>query len=772
MLKLMNITKNYGDLKVLKGISLEFRKSEFVSILGPSGCGKTSTLNIIGGLDQYTSGDLVINGTSTKNFSESDWDAYRNHAVGFVFQSYNLITHQTILQNVELAMTLSGVSPEERKLRATQALVDVGLGDKLDKKPNLLSGGQMQRVAIARALVNNPDIILADEPTGALDSQTSVQIMEILKEISLTKLVVMVTHNPELAEEYSTRIVRLKDGELVEDTHKVVEIETIAPSKGSKFKKTSMSMIQAVNLSMKNLMTKKGRTVTTAIAGSIGIVGVGLVLALSNGLNSHMETMQTEALSGFPIMINSGPSTVDLLTNQIDEQINHDSDASFDGTIHRFDAAQYQQVHINVLSDEFLAHIETMQEEIPDYIRGIQHQHQLSTHILSNFGEHVVSFDTGARGMAPGGMIMGPITHWQEIPDMDFILDFYEVVAGRTPEAYNEIMLVLDEHGRLPEDFFINAGFSAETESLNAESLLGTSPLALIDNNDFFTQQGELFLPANPTEFEVLFENGTPLTIVGILMEEVDHVGSFLSPGFAFTPALSDFILNEASQSEIALAQLSNESVNVFTGMPFSSVEEQSATHRGVGADISPVSINIFPANFEAVQQITDYLSQFNENRPESEHVLYLNAAEMITGMFGTLISVISYVLIGFAAVSLVVSTVMIGIITYVSVIERTKEIGILRSVGARKKDISRVFTAETLIIGFFAGSLGVATVYLLSLPINFIVGNFMDIGSIASLEPISAVILVAGSMLLTIIAGFMPSRAAAKKDPVEALRA
>ena len=793
MLKLENIKKTYTgseSVVALRGISLEFRESEFVSILGQSGCGKTTMLNIIGGLDQYDSGNLLINGTSTENFKDNDWDAYRNNSVGFVFQSYNLISHQTVLQNVELAMTLSGISTNERKERAKKALEEVGLADKLNKRPNQLSGGQMQRVAIARALVNNPEIILADEPTGAIDSQTSVQIMEILKKISKTRLVIMVTHNPTLAEAYSTRIINLLDGEVQSDSNPLTEEEKKAVKKTSfeGFKKTSMSMKTAMSLSFKNLLTKKGRTITTAIAGSIGIIGIGLVLALTGGVSTYMGGLETDTASSFPLVIPPAVPGVfmggdEASSGRLDGFINQGSEEfpmlPDDGVIHRYEEID-EDAHINFLSEEFLAHIENMNVALPDTAATISFGRELNMNILSNAGDGVVRFSTANESDLPIYAMGAAETRWQEMPDdHDFVLTHFDLIAGHMPESKNEILLVVDQQNRLDDDFFANLGIPQDGRSFDVDDFVDQTMLRLIDNNDYFQQTNGLFTPASPSMYQDLFENanGIDLTVVGVIRSsadpDADMFGSMFifNEGFIHTTALTEYVLQQASTSDIVMAQL-NSDINVFTGMPFIDDDERDEVFENIGANDAPISINIFAPDFDTKAQIQDYIHSFNTGRPEIEQIVIIDAAEiLVLSVMGGMFSVLPPVLIGFAAISLLVSTIMIGIITYVSVMERTKEIGILRSVGARKKDISRVFTAETLLIGVVAGALGVAFAYLLTIPLDALFENLSGMSGIIYLNPFYALLLIIGSMGLTMIAGFFPSRTAAKKDPVEALR-
>lgn len=785
-LQLNDIKKTYRNgesVIALNGVSLKFRESEFVAILGPSGCGKTTLLNVIGGLDRYDSGDLIIGGVSTKAFKDADWDSYRNRSIGFVFQNYNLIGHQTVLQNVEIAMTLSGVSASERKQRAKQALAEVGLSSQENKKPNQLSGGQMQRVAIARALVNNPDIILADEPTGALDSQTSVQIMEILKEIATTRLVIMVTHNGDLAEKYSNRIIRLLDGEVLSDSNPPAEIEPQEgprPATMGKFKQTSMSFVTATALSFKNLLTKRGRTIITSFAGSIGIIGVALVLALSSGLSAYMGTMQTEALAGFPITINTTEQSFDMASRNPLTGRGHGTfpyaEYPESDTVYSYDSSKSQQRHINVLTEDYLTYIENLPMALPGTVNNIAYQRGVRMNILANTGDAVVRFDTNShRGAAMGNpaaaMIGGSI--WQESPDnKDFILSLYDLIddGSRLPSAKNEIAIVVDKYNRLPASLLSALGMGNQTYTIN--DFLGKSMLKVVGNDDYYTLNGSLFTSASAADYAPLYdsESGIELTIVGVLRVKPDAGSEYFSQGFVYTAALTNYVIETAQNSEIAKAQLGNDR-NVLTGVPFADDKAQKTALLMLGANTTPTGISIYPVDFAAKDSIKSYLDDYNDNKLEADRVVYSDMAQTISNMTSTLLSTTSYVLIGFAAISLLVSTIMIGIITYVSVIERTKEIGVLRSVGARKKDISRVFNAEALIIGFAAGVLGIGLTYLLSIPINSMIFRLTGIGSIASLSPAKAVVLILGSMALTLIAGFFPSRIAAKKDPVEALR-
>lgn len=790
---LSDIKKTYRlgneTVPAVNGVSLRFRQSEFVSILGPSGCGKTTFLNVIGGLDQYDSGDLIINGLSTKKFKNADWDAYRNRSIGFVFQNYNLISHQSVLHNVEISMTLSGVSVSERRRRAIEALKAVGLVDQLKKKPAQMSGGQMQRVAIARALVNNPDIILADEPTGALDSHTSEQVMDILKEISKTRLVIMVTHNSEIAEKYSNRIIRMLDGEIQSDSNPLAEDKTEAKQvnkndNAKRLRKTSMSMVTAASLSFKNLLTKRGRTLITSFAGSIGIIGVALVLALSSGLSAYMETMQSDTLAGFPITITRTAQTLqvgprdgngNLLGADADEGKFPD-----DNLIYNYDSQGSTRQHTNNLTDDYLDYIAALPDSVGDAVNNISYTRGVGMNVLAKGSETVVLYSSAVRSddsfQSQAGAMMGggTNTYWQEMPDNhDYILSMYDLIGegSRMPENKNEVLLVVNEYNQIDQSFFEKIGISSG-ESYQMNDFIGKQLLTVVPNDEYYTRDGDLFTSATGSEYEKLFdsENGEHLTVSGILRIKEDAATNYFSEGFVYTPELTNHIVLSAQQSEIALAQIES-GKNVITGVPFADGAAKEQQLLLFGADTTPTGISIYPKNFESKEQIKDYLDAYNENKPDESKIIYTDMAEMITSVTGTLLDTVSYVLIGFAAISLLVSTIMIAIITYVSVIERTKEIGVLRAVGARKKDISRVFNAETMIIGLTAGMFGVGLTYLLSIPINIVIERLVGISRLALLNPSHAIILILGSIALTLIAGFIPSRMAAEKDPVEALR-
>lgn len=792
-LTLSNITKNYyvGDqiVRAVRGVSLKFRKNEFVAILGPSGCGKTTLLNVIGGLDQYDEGDLVINGMSTKNYRASDWDAYRNRSIGFVFQNYNLISHQTVLRNVEMSLTLSGVSRTERRKRAMAVLESVGILDQAKKKPSQLSGGQMQRVAIARALINNPDIILADEPTGALDSEISVQVMEILKEISNTKLVIMVTHNQEMANKYASRIIQMLDGEILSDSQPIKQFEDVEYGAGRRerakgLKKTSMSIFTALSLSFRNLISKKWRTLITSFAGSIGIIGVALVLALSSGLGAYLGTMQSETLASFPITVSKNVQTVMMGPadeNHLGMLENTKSDEGKfpkENIIINYDTSDLLIEHRNVFSDEYLAYIKRMPEELPDAVNNISFVSGVTMNLLSKGDDTVVLYagPTNAGDSPDVGDAMGVAASgfWQELPDNEeFILSIYDLIGegSRMPANKQELVLVVDEYNRIYSSFFEKLGFST-SENFKLTDFIGKQILAVVPNDLYYEKKGDLYVPITTDQYEEFYKHSDslPLTITGILRLKEDATAGSLQTGLAYTSALAEYVTDNAKTSKITQEQLDSDR-NLITGISFADDNAKNNQLVLLGADSTPVAISIYPKNFDSKDQIKKYLDAYNVDKKLEDQIAYSDLGEIISSMTGTFINTVSYVLVGFAAISLLVSTIMIAIITYVSVIERTKEIGVLRAVGARKKDISRVFNAETIIIGFIAGVLGVAAAYAISIPINNLIVDLVGIGNIAALNPLHALLLLAGSMVLTLIAGFIPSRIAANKNPVEALR-
>ena len=979
MLVLKGITKQYsvGDSVVdaLRGVDIEFRKNEFVSILGPSGCGKTTLLNIIGGLDQYTSGDLVINGRSTKQYKDRDWDTYRNHSIGFVFQSYNLIPHQTVLSNVELALTLSGVSKAERRRRAIEVLEQVGLGDQIHKKPNQMSGGQMQRVAIARALINNPDILLADEPTGALDSATSVQVMELLKEIAKDRLIIMVTHNPDLAEQYSSRIIRLIDGKVTDDSAPyhgtTVEATTAKASKKGSKERTSMSFLTALSLSLNNLMTKKGRTFMTSFAGSIGIIGVALILSVSTGVQAYIDRVQEDTLSSYPIMLED--ETVDLssmigslmVTSDETENTNHEHDRVYVNTMlyDLINSVNSMETNQNNLK-AFKQHLENS-PELHEYASAIQYQYDFDMNILVKDPNGKINKSDAMAlledmfSQTPGASTMMSASSsyqiWEEmLPGSngelinDLLMEQYDVLYGKWPEAYNEVVLVVDSNNEISDLALYSLGLRTDEEiqeitkqafsqeqidisslgSWSYEEICAKEFKLVIASDKYQKQSNGTYVDLSTTEtgMNYLYNNAelaTDLKIVGIIRASEDAVASMMSGSLAYTSALTDYVLEKSANASALREQIANPDTDIFSGLPFATddateltdeqkieaikgyfssidfakkaelytaimsvpsaetvsttvsqymammqrpdlekmliaaIAQQMGVEEGnvssyvtamddatlneyavqilsakVAADYaaqvaakfaalsqvelatmfdnspwtdaeylafyesymptdvsestyeenlkllgnvdkeSPSAIYLYASNFENKDMIADFISAYNDSVPEEDKINYTDYVALMMSSISTIINAISYVLIAFVAISLIVSSIMIGIITYVSVLERTKEIGILRAIGASKKDISRVFNAETLIVGFTAGLIGILVTLLLLIPINLILHAVTDIEILSAQLPVAgAIILVLISMFLTFIAGLIPSRVAAKKDPVTALR-
>ena len=893
MLELNDIKKDYVSgsttVSALKGINLRFRDCEFVSILGQSGCGKTTMLNIIGGLDKYTSGDLKINGVSTKNYKDRDWDFYRNNSIGFVFQSYNLIPHQTVLSNVELALTLSGVSKAERKKRAIEALEKVGLGEQIHKKPNQMSGGQMQRVAIARALVNNPDILLADEPTGALDSETSIQIMELLKEISKDRLIIMVTHNPELAKDYSTRIVRLLDGVItddsdpysLEDMEADIRAKEAAKAKTSEKKikksgkkqKTSMSFFTALSLSFNNLMTKKTRTILTAFAGSIGIIGIAMILSISNGIQLYIDRVQRDTLSSYPITLQA--ESIDISSMVTSMTGNSDSAEHEDKTkIYSNDImgdminTMVKEVKSNNLS-EFKKYIENGGSDIKSYVSDIQYSYDVPLNIYmkdtSNGVEQLnpsTMFDsiygegaTSTSSAMSSGMGMGMFSNssvWNQLLGNQQVLDEqYDVLAGHWPENFNEVVLVTDKNNEVDDYTLYSLGLKdpEEVRTLFKKMMVGESYETEKDISYTFDEildtEFKLVMPTDMYKYNDVtgtwddyskddkymtnvVNNGTDIKVCGIIRPNDDAVSTSISSGIGYTAKLTEYIIEEVKNSEIAKAQLADTSVDVFTGVPFDNDRnteitmddvnaymatlspEESAQMQAMTSGMSddqilqlfsaslkarttdatldsnksklgitdldtPSQIDIYATDFDSKEKVQDIIKDYNKSQQDDgkeENVInYTDYVGIMMSSVSTIINAISYVLIAFVAISLIVSSIMIGIITYISVLERTKEIGVLRSIGASKKDVSRIFNAETLIEGFVSGALGIVVTLLLCIPANALIKHLTDISNVAQLPVAGGVILIIISMFLTFIAGLIPAKLAAKKDPVVALR-
>ena len=865
MLQIKNIHKEYktGNLiqKALDDVSLNLRDNEFVAILGPSGSGKTTLLNIIGGLDRYDNGDLIINGISTKKYKDRDWDSYRNHTIGFVFQSYNLIPHQTLLANVELALTISGVPKSKRKQKALEALEKVGLVSQAHKKPNQLSGGQMQRVAIARALVNDPDILLADEPTGALDSKTSVQVMEILKEISKDRLIIMVTHNPELAEKYSSRIVKLLDGKIIDDSNPYKSSEEDvkkARNKKDKSGKASMKFTTAVRLSLNNLMTKKGRTFLTSFAGSIGIIGIALILSLSHGMQSYINKVEEDTLSSYPLTIQEASidvtSMLEAMMGNEEKEEHNDNKIYSRPIVNNILETVSTKLQTNNL-EEFKKYLESGNTDIKDYINAIQYEYNLNLNIYKQnedktyqqvnpsivfdelgFGEMMESRQS-ASSMMSGSMAMTQTDVWTEMLDNQNLLQSqYDVLAGNWPTKYNEVVLIVDENNEISDYTLYSLGIkdikelnesmekiknkekveSGESESYSYDDLLNYKFKILL-NTDYYKKSGNAWQDmSNDDEYmKNVVDNAEEITIVGIIKPNEETVSSSGAGMIGYTKELKEYVINKINETEIVREQKENPNINVFTGIEFPEnqnssfdysqltneqrmymstlseaelaelmknyAENSTATYDsnlstlGVVDLNKPSTINIYPKDFESKDMITTRISEYNDkqtNDGKEENVItYTDIVGVMMSSVSTIINVISYVLIAFVGISLVVSSIMIGIITYISVLERTKEIGILRSIGASKKDVSRVFNAETLIIGLVAGLIGIGVTILLNIPTNMVIKSMVGISNISKLPTKGAIILVAISVGLTMIAGLIPAKFAAKRDPVEALR-
>lgn len=760
MLEIRNIKKSYKTgtfiQHALKDVSISFRPNEFVAILGPSGSGKTTLLNIIGGLDRYDSGDLVINGKSTKKFSDSNWDSYRNNCVGFIFQSYNLINHLNILENVEMSLTLSGVSKKVRKQKALDALKQVGLIDHAYKKPNQLSGGQMQRVAIARALVNEPDIILADEPTGALDSTTSVQIMELIKEIAKDKLVIMVTHNKELAYDYANRIIELKDGELINDTN---PHEQSKNNQEYKIRKTAMSFFTALSLSFKNIETKKGRTFLTAFASSIGIIGIALILSLSNGFNIEVEKFEKDALSSLPIMISEQTVEMDedsLAKMRDSFKIDNNSYPSEEVIYIQKDMVE-DTTHTNIINQEFIDYIEKIN---PKYVSGISYMRLVSINALSKAKDGYKIIDNSYLTTLPKSL---------DEKQNDVVEDNYDLLKGKFATNKDEVVLAIDSKNRVNEKLLEMLGFDLSKDNFTFDEILNKE-IKVVLNDDWYIDNNNYFIPN--FNYEELYNNKNNLTlkIVGIIRGKEDAKLVSASSGIAYTESLIDYIVENNSKSKIVLKQKELD-YNILTGEQFREEKDKDTVLSYLGNDNLPILVNIFPRNFDSKDEIIKYLDDYNETKLEEDKLLYTDMASLISSLSGSIMDAITIVLIAFSSISLVVSCIMIGIITYISVLERTKEIGILRAMGARRKDITRVFNAETIIIGLCSGLLGITIARILVFPANIIIYNATGLDNVAKMNPLHALLLLIISMLLTVLGGLIPAKVASRKNPVEALR-
>ena len=810
MLEIKNISKIYeteGLRQVaLDSVSINFPKCEFASILGPSGSGKTTLLNIIGGLDHYDTGDLIINEVSTKKYSARDWDSYRNHRIGFVFQSYNLIGHQSILRNVELALTLSGVPKKERIKRAKDALISVGLRDHMKKRPNQLSGGQMQRVAIARALVNNPDILLADEPTGALDSETSKQIMELLKKVSEEKLVIMVTHNPELALLYSNRIIKLKDGKIIDDSNPYSGDENTRndiEKEKDKTKKTSMNLKTALSLSLNNLLTKKGRTFLTAFAGSIGIIGIALILSLSNGVQNYIDKTEKETLASYPLEIESNAMDLtSIMTNRTDEVFQkvkcEESSICTTDDITESVEIKYENALVKNNLKDFKKALDSNYKNINKQVTDIGYSYNLDIQIYSNNYVKVnpstfkiVERDTSVENQFT--ITKNSKSVFSELIDNKKLLDGqYDVLAGRMPEKYNELVLVVDENNSIPITVMYTLdienreevkeivdkslkGEKVSLESINYkyEDIVGKT-FKLILNTDYYKKENGVWKDLSNDEnyLKKIINNGEALSIVGVLKISKDAVEA--ESGFVgYTHDLMEHVIDKIKDTEIAKEQINNNSEDVVTKIPFNDIYTKDLALEKLGVfDIdNPSTILIYPKDYDSKEKIIDIISDYNKEHDEKDKITYTDYVGTLMSGITTIINVITYVLIAFVAISLVVSSIMISIITYISVLERTKEIGILRAIGASKKDVRRVFNAETIIEGFTSGVLGIVVTILLCFPINKIVESITNVTGIAKLPILGGIILIIISVFLTLIAGLVPASVASKKDPVESLR-
>ena len=771
MLRVKNINKSYktGDFNqdALKGVSIDFRENEFVSILGASGSGKTTLLNIIGGLDRYDSGDLIINNKSTKQFKAKDWDAYRNNCIGFIFQSYNLISHISILANVEMGLILSGKSKKYAKKKAKELLNKVGLKDHAHKKPNQLSGGQMQRVAIARALANDPEIILADEPTGALDSKTSVQIMKLIKEIAKDKLVIMVTHNPDLAKEYSTRIIELKDGELISDSNPIKKEEK--DDSEIIIKKTKMSFFTALNLSFNNIKTKKGRTFLTAFASSIGIIGIALILALSNGFKIQIDKFEKDTLSQMPIVIQQQVAIMDEdTTNDIMNQMKvTDKSYSNSKKIHAI-KDQTSIMHTNKIDLDYIDYLEGLNQ---DLIGGVSYMRVLSMNLLHK------NATTGKVELLQQNLnapVLFPLPENFDGSKGQVISDNFELIYGKEPENYNELLLLIDINNGLDENFFNLFGFDSKKE-ISFDDLLNQEFQVVLDN-DFYTNYGTQFAPVQ--NFESLYNNSNniKLKVVGIIRgKEGSKFAQYSGNGITYKESLVDYILEKNKDSKIVKAQ-EKADYNVITGEKFDltsadGVLSKENTLAYVGGTAAPYIIQLYPKDFDSKEKVLKHLDDFNEGKDEEDKIIYTDMAAAISSLSNGIMDGITIVLIAFSSISLIVSSIMIGIIMYISVLERTKEIGILKALGARNKDVTRVFNAETFIIGMASGLIGLLIANILCIPISSVIERMTDLKNVATLKIMHEVILLAISVSLTLIGGFIPAKIASKKDPVNALR-
>lgn len=761
MLELKKISKSYktGSFvqQALKEVSIQFRNNEFVAILGASGSGKTTLLNIIGGLDQYDSGDLIINNKSTKKFKAIDWDRYRNHCVGFIFQNYNLIPHISILDNVEMGMTLSGVNSKTRKKKAKEALKKVGLLEHIHKKPNQLSGGQMQRVAIARALVNNPDIILADEPTGALDTKTSIQIMELIKEIAKDKLVIMVTHNPDLAKDYATRIIEFKDGTKISDSNPVAEKEK--DTSILKIKKTAMNFRTALKLSFNNIKTKKGRTLLTAFASSIGIIGIALILSLSNGFKIEVDNFEKNTLSQAPVIISTQAMT---MSEETVSQIKKEDSPKYpkEEKVYALEDVMETVLHTNILSDEFIEYVKKLDTSL---LSGVSYQQATNFNIITKTKD--------------GYKLVADNSNWILLPtnpnknENGIIYDNYDILAGKINENEPGLILQVNSKNQIYQSTLEALGLSGKEVSF--EDILNQE-LKVVGNDDYYLQYGSIFVPNQDLEKLYQNKNNITLKVQAIIRGKSDKEMITNGSGIGYTNALTELVISKNKDSKIVSYQEKSD-YNILTNQPFDEKDGSMNTKEimlgYLGKDVKPNVIYLYPKDFESKKEITTYLDKYNEGKEEKDVVEYTDMAAMISTLSGNIMDAITVVLVAFSSISLIVSSIMIAIITYISVLERIKEIGILRALGARRKDIKRVFNAETFIIGLTSGILGILIAYLLTIPANQIIENLSGLAGVAKLNIYHAIILVIINIILTMIGGAIPSRMASKKDPVEALR-
>ena len=777
MLQLKHIFKSYhvGDTvtHALHDVTISFRDQEFVAILGPSGSGKTTMLNVIGGLDRYDKGDLIINGKSTKNFKETDWDAYRNNTVGFIFQNYNLIPHLSIMDNVELGMNLSGVPKKERHEKAVAALTEVGLKEHINKRPNQLSGGQMQRVAIARAIANDPDILLCDEPTGALDTETSVQIMKLIKKLSKDRLVIMVTHNPELAKEYATRIVNFQDGKILNDSE---PFKPEAEEDTFNLKRTKMSYWNAIKLSFTNIMTKKGRTILTAFASSIGIISIAVVLAISNGFQRQINTTMSKALAKYPISISQ--TATDMTS--MNERNESDKNVKNRGYVTAKKDQSEQAQHTNKIDQKYVDYVKKIN---PSFANNISYQRGVNLNLLSkvkgktervqfsNSDPSQGSLVMQARAQAMSSMGIGSSVFPTTLNKNKglFLKQNYQILSGTWPSKATDLVLVTDNKNTVNINSLKNLGFDvSENDQIKFDKLVGKT-FKVVSNNDYYQElPNGMFIPKKVNS-SMYNDAKTKLKLVGVIRPKNEDAMALLSTGIAYSDKLSQEVINDNKNSAVVKAQKKS-SRSVLTNQKLNA-NEKKMTMQTLGGSSIPTGIMIYPNNFDDKDKVLDYLDKWNNGKKKADKIVYTDMSSAVTTMTGGLLNGITTILVAFAAISLITSMIMIGILTYTSVLERTKEIGVLKALGARKKDITRVFDAETFILGVFSGVLGIFIAYLLTFPINTVIYNLTDLSNVAQLDPKAAIILIIVSTVLTLLGGHIPARMAAKKDAAIALR-